>query len=246
MQPPNPQRITALNTMLEQANYEVLAREAEVSFQQSPFHFWLDLQRFLATALENLGAPAKPALDAVVEEAAGLHRRLPGLAQLTFQDGTPFADTATKDWLESISRGSGEPALSSKAKAPADLEEDLQNARARVVDGDLMGAIRILESGISSPETQFERRLASAELCLRANRPDAARSILEGLDETIKRHQLDIWAPDRAFDALKLYVRAANTLMANAPNPEKPLFKKQADELFERLCRIDPAGALAS
>lgn len=246
IQPPIPQRIAALNTMLEQGNHEVLAREAEVSFQQSPFHFWLDLQRFLATALENLGTPAKAAYDAVVFEAANLQKRFPGLAQLTFQDGTPFADAATKDWLVEISAGSSEAAVSSKAKAPADLEEDLQNARARVMEGDLTSAIRILESGISSESSRFERRLAAAELCLRGNRPDAARSILEGLDEMIRRYELNVWAPELAFDALRLYLRALNALMSNAPNPDKPILKKQADDIFERLCQIDPAGALAS
>merc|ERR1711969_372053 len=92
--PPKPRR-DALAGMLTAGNHAVLVREAEASFQQSPFHFWLDLQRLVAGALKALGPPAAPAHAAVVDATAALVRRLPMLPTLTFQDKTPFADLSS-------------------------------------------------------------------------------------------------------------------------------------------------------
>lgn len=239
-EPPAPRR-QALATMLASGNVDTLAREAEVSFQAPPFHFWLDGQRLLAEALGQLGAPAKPALAVVREQAGALIERLPGLAALTFQDGTPFADPMTADWLASLA------ASGDGAARPADdeaLADDLAAAREQLAGGDLASALRTLDAPGAAPSERARRRLAAAELCFKGNRADVARPLLDALDETVRAHGLDAWDPAFALDVLRLRHRTLVALTAAAPAAAKPALKEQADAAFERLCRLDPAAAL--
>ncbi len=59
--------------------------------------FWLDGHRLSAEALNALGHTA--AAQAVRAETLALLHRLPALVELKFNDGTPFADPATRQWL---------------------------------------------------------------------------------------------------------------------------------------------------
>src|SRR5690606_27160902 len=64
------------------------------------FLFWLDLQRFVATALDRLGARYEDAQRAVVAEVLVFVGQHPQVLELSFADGTPFVDEATRTWLE--------------------------------------------------------------------------------------------------------------------------------------------------
>ena len=59
--------------------------------------FWLDVHRIAAEALVCLGHEA--AARAIRSEAGALLCRLPALAGMSFDDGTPFAEPATRKWL---------------------------------------------------------------------------------------------------------------------------------------------------
>ena len=59
--------------------------------------FWFDLHRTAAEALSALGHA--PAARAVRAATGALLWRLPGLGDLCFNDGTPFAERTTREWL---------------------------------------------------------------------------------------------------------------------------------------------------
>ena len=59
--------------------------------------FWLDAHRIAAEALIAMGHA--PAARAVRAETVALLGRLPGLGDLRFNDGTPFAEPVTRQWL---------------------------------------------------------------------------------------------------------------------------------------------------
>ena len=85
--------------------------------------FWLDLHRHAATALEALGhAPARTVL---VAQTAAFLKRFPGVVDLAFDSGTPFADAATRMWIaeELLPAGGG--------GGGSDLGADLKTARAQ-------------------------------------------------------------------------------------------------------------------
>ena len=59
--------------------------------------FWFDAHRIAAEALSTMGHA--PAARAVRAETGALLSRLPGLRELCFRDGTPFAEPVTRRWL---------------------------------------------------------------------------------------------------------------------------------------------------
>lgn len=242
--PPKPRR-DALAGMLTASNHAVLVREAEASFQQSPFHFWLDLQRLVAGALKALGAPAAAAHATVVDATASLVRRIPSLPTVTFQDGTPFADPLTAAWLEEIAApaaGGGGAAGADSASADA-----IREARETASGGDVSGAVAALMAGAGNPRDRFERGVAAAEMCLGAGRPDVALALLDDADEAVRAHRLDVWDPDAAASALRLLHTCCVALRGSAGSPQRKTdLSDRADEAFARLARLDPALAMRS
>ena len=59
--------------------------------------FWFDAHRIAAEALAAMGHA--PAARAVRAETGALLSRLPGVCDLRFNDGTPFAGPVTRRWL---------------------------------------------------------------------------------------------------------------------------------------------------
>jgi type VI secretion system protein VasJ len=242
VEPPPRERRQALAGMLEQGKFEVLAKSGEDALLEQGMHFWLDLQRLVAGALAALGAPAKAAHLAVVEEAASLARRLPGLERLTFADGTPFADPVTADWLAEIAasgEGGGEG-----GERDEELTAHLEEAKKLAAGGDIGKAVRTLSVDGRGPRAAFQRRLAAADLCFKAGRPEVAAPIVEALDEVVQRHQLESWEPGLAVAALRLMHRAYEALEAKAPPADKPAYRQRGEAAFARMCRVDPAAAL--
>ncbi|MDK6365297.1 type VI secretion system domain-containing protein, partial [Escherichia coli] len=60
-------------------------------------HLWLDLQWYIHQALVRSGQDVLA--DIIIADLKGLLRRLTGLETLAFNDGTPFADEVTLNWI---------------------------------------------------------------------------------------------------------------------------------------------------
>jgi type VI secretion system protein VasJ len=222
-------------------NHEAMVRAGEGVFQESPFHFWLDLQRLVATSLAALGAPAAPARAAVVDAVAALVRRLPALPTLAYADGTPFADPLTVAWLDEIAAAQG----GGEASAPDPALEAVREAQAQASAGDVPGAVAALVAGAGAPRDRFARSVAAAELCLGAGRADVALALLDDADEALRLHRLDIWDPPVARTALRLLHAACTALLAAAAPPDrKAALAARADDAFARLARLDPGLAM--
>src|SRR5690606_15454864 len=75
--------------------YADLLVELEASIARAPF--WLDGQRLAWECLQELNA--EPAMREVEIQLALFLQRVPGLEELRFHDGTPFADAETRAWI---------------------------------------------------------------------------------------------------------------------------------------------------
>lgn len=71
--------------------------------------FWLDLNRVTHQAALSLPDGGRIA-DVIASETLTLLRRLPGLHELSFINGQPFADAATHDWLALLDGAASLPA----------------------------------------------------------------------------------------------------------------------------------------
>ena len=240
---PPQHRRDALAGMLAASNHALLVSEGEGIFPEPPHHLWLDLQRLLAAALRALGPPAAAACTAVEDATAALVRRLPALPTLTFQDGTPFADPLTVSWLSDLAADGDSGAGAASGASEAAIRE----AREQAGSGDVPGAVAALMAGAGAPQDRFERTVVAAELCLGAGRPDVALGLLDDADAAIHQHRLDVWAPATAARALRLLHTCCSSLASAAASPERgATLSDRADDVFNRLTRLDPAHAMRS
>ena len=208
--------------------------------------FWLDLQRYVALAMDRLGVQFAAARETMGREVIGFIGRVPTLPGLTFAEGTPFADNATETWLTEETQRWAPSGSSGGASAASAEDEELaqrfEEARELVVGGKLAEGLSLalqLASRGADARTRFRARLSVAKLGISGGKPEVARPILEGLLAEADRHKLEDWEPELCatlFSALLLC--------------RKGTAKPGADEdqvwgaIFARLCRLDPAAAL--
>lgn len=222
---------------------------AEQAFAAAPL--WLDLQRYTAQGLEQLGASHRAAHDLVVLLTRSLLERVPSLAGLQFSDGSPLADELTRQWLaEQVLAGDGGAAVAAPAVAssvdPAALAELRRESQPLVKKGQLAevrARLAELFGGDPTPRGRFQERLELATLCFEGGRDQVALGMLEGLDAEMAAHELDRWDPALASRVLQALYRVHLKVIGKKDlTPEQ---SARRAEVFGRLCRLDPALAAA-
>lgn len=242
------QRKGFLDGLLGGGQFAELIEQSESSFREQPF--WLDLQRYIATACEALGAPFAPIRDAVMDAVVGLLRRFPEVPDLRFEDGTPFADTATHEWIEmkvrpAMSAGSDAgPAPSAESDSAVDA--DFAAARQHLAGGDLDAALAALgETTDAAERDRFRRRLYLATLCVRGGRPAVARALLERLDDEAAARSLGMWEPKLALDVWTALHGCYEALQRGAKADKKTALQEAAEQAFQKIAAFDPVRAVA-
>lgn len=246
-QDPAPHRLTYLNTLLEGKEWKTLLDVAEEAFRELPFHFWLDLQRFVAAALEGLGGEYAAARQSVILETALLVKRVRTLPQLTFSGGAPFADAKTKFWLEDTVA----PVLASgSSNATAGDDQELtgqfDEAKRLAAAGKLAEAIGVLQDGLqhdAARRGRFFRRYYMAQICMQADKPAVARPILEQLEAEIDAFALHEWEPNLAMDVWSQLHQCYGLLPADDETTKRSI-EEQSQRVFARICQVDAARAL--
>jgi type VI secretion system protein VasJ len=213
------------------------------------FLFWLDLHKQVASTLDRLGAAFMGAREVVGREVIAFVTRFPSIPSMAFQNGTPFADAATKTWLDEETRrwgGSSQSAGSAAASAEdEEVAKRFADADALVTEGKLaegLGVASALAARGADGRTRFRASLAVGKMALKGSKPEVARAILERLDVEVTRHELEIWEPALCAS---LYASLL-TAMRDGPRAAKPSPEAANREqaIFEKLCRLDPAAAL--
>lgn len=245
LNPPAPERLKAFQIQFEQGHYDKLIPELELSVARTPF--WLDGQHLSFRALGMLGPSAAEAAAAVQAETVHFVERLPQMLELAFSDGTPFANDATRLWLEEArgAQGSGNAGGSKTEAAPwADAFKD---ARTKAAKGELPKAVADMQAGLAKAGSAAERfnwRLATAELLAGAGQTAVAAALLESLAEEIEQRRLDEWQPALAA---RVFVQLVNCYRKEStgkkPNPDAAA---KLEVAHARLSRIDPAAALGN
>lgn len=243
---PPPHRMTYLNSLFDAQEWPTLLEEAESAFREAPFHFWLDLQRFIVGAMGGLGGEYEQAKDCVLLETAVLLKRVSSLPQLTFVDGTPFADPKTKFWLEEAVAPVLTSESSHSAKEDEKLEARFREAGKHAAAGKLPAAIHVLQDGLHQDGTRrgrFLLRLAMARMCMQANKPAVASPILENLESEIEALTLHEWEPALALEVWSQLHQCYGMLNSDEAGFQDHLEEK-AQRVFARICHVDPARAL--
>ncbi len=234
---PHPREVPARNRLLEAekaGRWSELLAEAERAILTSPA--WLDAHRASVEAMAKLGPRFNEARHTVQSEAAALVVRHPTLLGARFEDGSPVADARTQDWLKHEVRGaSGASAMMSSEDEEA--ERRLANVRKLALEGRVSEAVALaigIANRAGDPRGKFEGFLVAGKIALDAGKAQVARPLLEGLLEHVERHQLEIWEPGLCVALYASLVRCLRTIGGSS--------KEQ--ELFDKLCRLDPAAAM--
>lgn len=246
-QDPPPHRITYFNTLFDGKDWKTLLEETENTFREAPYHFWLDLQRFIVAALEGLGTGYERARDAVVLETALLMRRVPTLSQLTFMGGAPFADAKTKFWLDDtvatiLAGDSGD----GTAATDAELSGHFDEAKKLAAAGKLSAALNLLQEGLrhdGARRSRFHRRLQMASLCMQADKPAVARPILEQLESDVDTFELEEWEPGLAMEVWN-QLHTCYEMLARNDEKDQDSIQRDIKRVFDRICRLDATRAL--
>ncbi|MGH1451405.1 MAG: type VI secretion system protein TssA [Pseudomonadaceae bacterium] len=218
-----------------------LLRDLENSVARSPF--WLDGQWMVWQCLDALGAgEAQRELEVQVQL---LLRRLPGLEQLRFHDGSPFADEQTQAWLAEVVTAPANAPTVAAAGTPDDQQlpwdEALKAAAMLWRKENLKAGVAMLKQGMqtaSSERQRFHWQLAQARLCHMARHYELAAYQLEGLYQTLHETRLDRWEPKLAISVLQLLHDCYERLPRKQGGPER------RQDIHQRLCQLDLEAAL--
>lgn len=220
----------------DQAAYADLIVEVEASLARAPF--WFDGQRLIWECLRALNADQ--AMREVEIHFSLLIQRLPGIIELRFHDGVPFADTSTRAWITTnVMPHLKAPGAARKVEVshtqPAwelALEEVLPVLRKE----GLKAAVQILKHGLLHAQggrVRFFWQFALARLCFEARKYELAKTQLETLDHTLLDSGLHAWEPDLALEVLHLLHSCCELL------PQNQAVRERQEEIHRRLCHLD-------
>jgi type VI secretion system protein VasJ len=243
---PTPEQRTFFQGLLAAGDWKKALPAVEKAFTGAGNHCWLDLQRIAVTAAKALGAEYSPVADAILLETAMLIKRIPEMETLSFADGTPFCDEATKDWLSSeVASALGGDGESSGQAAESDdtIAEERREMNALSSAGKTGEALAYIRDRIrkgGSERDTFRRQLLLGNTLLAAKHPDLAIGVAEGLEEQISRFRLDRWDPKLAVEAWSLLVRSSKGALQHASEAEKTALNEQIRATLKKIGIIDP------
>ncbi len=237
--PPPSQVVQALNDAASSGNWEALLKSAESQIAQYPF--WLDLDYYSHRALTGLGGNYSRAAGLIVTELVYKLDWLPGLEQLSFADGRPFASPETMGWISRTRKpalpATGPDTLKQEGPSKAGEEEDsiCQEAEALARAGELAGAVKLLQDNLATCGTGKARfRLQSdlVNILVQAGKEKLATALADKTLEMIEQFQLETWDPELAFQGLKTVWQCYSA----SRETEK---KRKANEIMLRMSAID-------
>lgn len=239
---------SSLHALAERQAWASLVEQSETLLEGHSF--CLDLHRFSAVGLQQLGATHADARSAVVLELASLLRRMPTLMELCDSSGRPLADDETKDWIRAevmrdVTSPSGAEtsalglALPSKDVLPREDSELV----GLVVGRSTGEAIALLQQRCASAESgriRFRARLELARVAVEGGRPELAVAIHEALDKECVTRGLEDWDPALASEALRGHISCLKAL--DGGGKDATIANARAS-LLRRLSGFDPLAA---
>jgi type VI secretion system protein ImpA len=242
-----------LRDLYAEERWVELLLDAEQFLRSNPKQPWLDLHRYVLTAMDRLGESYAGAAAAIRGQLRGLLAVHPGLLAAEFADGTSVANVDTQRWLTEEGL-TGLAAATPVCSPPAPSHDGAATAKpieyrpadealAMVRKGRLADGLSHLQQHVSaapSGRERFLRKVDLAELCVEAGRARLAFPILDELSATIERSRLDEWEDEEVI--ARVWVALLRCCQMSEGNPDAPV---RTADAFARLCRLDVTRALS-
>ncbi|WP_454917977.1 type VI secretion system protein TssA [Xanthobacter sediminis] len=204
--PPQADRLAGIAAMGRSGEHEALVRTVEGMIGTNPF--WLDAHRLVFEALAVLGGKYAFAAEAVVEMSSAFLRRLPALEEMTFENGAPFADTATRAWLELHAGQPGGPPQDAPQDDLADLAGEIHELVSAGKKTEALDRLSAARDAVRGERALFDLHLLQVQTCLDLDIPSVALPLMQHLEGEMERRTLDAWEPGLALRAARLALRA--------------------------------------
>ena len=244
--PPPPHELQNIMDLRTSRSWQFLLRAAEHKVSQ--FIFWLDLNRFVAESLINLGEEYIRAHKVICDETAFLLHRLKGLDRMAFADGTPFADPETRAWIGRLSLSGGASPMEQISVPKSDwgseqedkMGEIIQKAQELVQKMQTAEAVGLIHGELSRCPSQKASLLWRKALCrilLGSDKKSLVLPHLELIIRDVDRYRLEAWDPELALDALKI-------VWSGYASFSDKQYKDKTLEIMTRMAKIDPVAAM--
>lgn len=238
--PPEEHIIAAITGFYDSGKWQELADFCESKVKQ--YIFWLDLSRYVAESMEQLGH--QTVSDVVAQETSLFIQLVPGIEKLSFSDGISFADSGTKEWLREFSNKKS-PGTSKITSEQTDsvkqtILEQMGNAQKLIKEKKLDSALTLFFEPMSNSSSQRERFLWELGLCrllINSKQIKIASFYIEDIITILEKYKLEIWEPDIAIDALALVLTGLRL-------QKKDQHKDLIESIINKISMLDPLKAL--
>lgn len=247
--PPRADYRAQLKRLYLQQGWTELLDQVERIYAEGVNHFWLDLQWYLYQALSRQPAPQDGWADIAKRDLGMFLERLPGLEELRWNDGSPFADETTREWIaQHVSGNRPQTWLPVASAAPTTDPDDIlpleSEALAQADSDGVDQALAWLAArpGIHTGRQRWLLRLLMARVAEQHGKGELAIHLLGELDATAQRQALAEWEPDLHFEVKARLLKLLRT-KAQRNDADKPTLARRMEALQAALVAIDPVRA---
>lgn len=248
IEPPKPDQRAQLKRLYLQQSWRELMEEADSLLSRGANHLWLDVQWYLHQALMKSGCENEAAI--IQADLKGLLSRLKGLETLAFNDGTPFADEVTLNWIQQHVQDSqanwADEHSSSSALAEGD-DEIMQLEPEALALADSEGtetALMWLQNrpGSTSIRHCWLLRLLMARIAEQTGKNELALHLLGELDGSAAGITLTQWEPGLLFEVKARHLKLLR-MKAGRSETDRTRLNPAMEQLMAGLVGLDPAKA---
>lgn len=247
--PPRTEYRAQLKRLYLQQSWQELTEQASGMFGEGVNHFWLDLQWYFWQGLSRSGTPWSGWANYIVQDLRLLLARLPGLEQLAWSDGSPFADEVTRGWIADSVQETAPMFQPESVTAPGDVMADVLALEPEAMaTGDSDGpeaALAWLQGrpGMNTPRQRWLLKLLMARVAEQYGRNEMALHLLGELLHGAQAFTLCDWEPGLLFEIQARRLKLLR-MKAGRNEADKARLLLEMDALLSGLVAIDPARAM--
>lgn len=174
--------------------------------------------------------------------------RLPGIEQLRWSDGTPFAAEPTRDWItQHVSGNQAAAWMSTPVSASAATDDILALESEALAQADSDGVEAALAWLAARPEVHTGRqrwllRLLMARVAEQYGKSDLATYLLGELDSVAQQQHLHAWEPELGFEVKARLLKLLRQ-KAQRNDVDKAALAQRMEHLLAALVAVDPVRA---
>lgn len=246
IEPPKADARALLKRLYQRQRWSELPEQADSLFSRGAGHLWLDVQWYIHQALLKLGRETQAAI--IQDDLKGLLSRLPGLDVLAFNDGSPFADEVTLNWIRQQVLNDTADGQEKSVSATSVGENDILALEAEAMekaDNDGVEASLVWlqqRPGVVSRRERWLMQLLMARIAEQYGKNTLALHLLGELNTKANNLTLQQWEPELLFEVKARKLKLLR-LQAGRSDAEKTRLHPEMESLLAGLVALDPARA---